>query len=131
MQRLCLVRQAATAVRHDERDRPGHDPSRGGGSGHPRRLGGRSHWRRAQPRLRIGLVVCTAALKKAGVPAYGVHQVRWGGTREFVSWTSLDKMADLDGEGWLAKSMSEDARIKWVEKAQSMVGSSYFPAQNA
>ena len=64
-----------------------------------------------------------AALKKAGVPAYGVHQVRWGGTREFVSWTSLDKMADLDGEGWLAKSMSEDVRIKWIEKAQSMVES--------
>ncbi len=65
-----------------------------------------------------------AALKKAGVPAYGVHQVRWGGAREFVSWTALDKMADLDGESWLAKSMSEDVRIKWIEKANSMVESS-------
>ena len=58
-----------------------------------------------------------AAYKKAGIPAYGVHRVRYGGSRRtFVSWTPLDKMAELDGPGWSSKSMSEDARSKWIEK---------------
>jgi len=65
-----------------------------------------------------------AAYKEAGIPAYGVHRMRWGGSRRtFVNWSPLDKMADLDGEGWLTKSMSEEAREKWVEKLLPMLES--------
>ena len=62
-----------------------------------------------------------AAFKKADMPAYGVSRVRYGGSRRtFLSWTPLDKMAELDGPGWLSKSMSEDARSKWLEKSRPM-----------
>ena len=65
-----------------------------------------------------------AAYKKAGRPAFGVHRVRWGGSRTtFVSWAPLDKMADLDGENWLVKSMSAEARSKWLEKVLPMLES--------
>jgi len=63
-----------------------------------------------------------AAFKKAGMPAYGVHRIMWGGSRTtFVSWRALDKMAELDSDDWMAKSMSQEDRAKWTEKVLTMV----------
>ena len=121
-------RQCTDSVRVTIR-RPIPELAIGGGGQPPKRL------RTITTRVRVGMAneyishleELVAAYKKAGMPAYGVHRIRYGGSRRtFLSWYPIDKMAELDGPGWLSKSMSEDARSQWIEKLLPLIEHSEF-----
>ena len=60
------------------------------------------------------------AMKKKGMKGFGGHQAFWGGARTTVmTWRAHDKMAEMDGEGLLARVMSEEAAADWVKRRRA------------
>jgi quinol monooxygenase YgiN len=61
--------------------------------------------------------VTLPAMKAAGVTAYGVGRVRYGGgANQIMTHTGFDSWADLDGPTAIEKSAGRDAYLKYVAK---------------